>query len=128
MDLVNGSITFAQDGKFKGTITLKEGFPTGTYSITVKVPNYIEEPIVNSLAITAGAKNIPVSGNLSTGDIDNNNELTILDYNILISCYIYSPNTGACNQNNRIVSDLTDNGVNDHDDYNLHLRDWSARN
>lgn len=128
VDSVNGMITFATDGKFKSTVVLKSGFPTGTYSVTVKVPNYIEEPIASSLSIASGAKNVPVSGNLSTGDIDNNNELTILDYNILISCYIYSPNTGACNANNRTISDLTDNGVNDHDDYNLHLRDWSEQN
>jgi hypothetical protein len=68
---------------------------------------------------------------LVTGDINMDNHLSILDYNVLMSCLndpdINPSDHTACNGNADFVkrADLEDNGVVNKFDYNLFLREIS---
>ena len=73
--------------------------------------------------------------NLVAGDIDENNLLTITDYNILLSCVndaavVNIDNRVLCNTNTTYItqSDLDDNGTVDKFDYNLFLREYAVQN
>ena len=77
---------------------------------------------MQSPGITTGGKLI--SGfPLISGDINQDNKLDILDYNILIDCM---KNRSDCTPNLRTASDLNDDGKVDQVDYNIWLRDSQA--
>ncbi len=110
-------------GKFEGAVPISN-LASGSYSILVKSPRYLKRKLT-TLNTTAGGT-FSVTGNLIAGDIDSNNQLSILDFNIFISCSGFSKSSGACSSNTiyKTYSDLTDNGSIDQDDYNLFTREW----
>jgi hypothetical protein len=59
---------------------------------------------------------------LVNGDIDGDNEVSVLDYNIFVFCYY-----GYFCDDYYKVSDLNDNGKIDEIDYNLLLREYPAQ-
>ena len=64
---------------------------------------------------------------LVTGDINNDNALTILDYNVLIDCYSdLLPARNCSDQNKKASADLSDDGAVNASDYNLFLRELSV--
>ena len=123
----SGSVTYdPTSGKFAGPVPIS-GLAAGTYNILVKSPGYLRRKLATSTPTTPGGS-YNVSGNLIAGDINGDNHIDLLDFNILISCAVFSTNTATCNLNTNypVWSDLTDNtGINaDEDDYNLLLREW----
>ena len=69
---------------------------------------------------------------LINGDIDNDNKLTIFDYNLLINCSSFkkdkiSTNTPACSASIKILADLDDNAIVNQYDYQLFIREFSAQ-
>jgi hypothetical protein len=69
---------------------------------------------------------------LVVGDVNMDNQLSIVDYNILMSC-LHDPDINdfdktTCNENADFIkrSDLEDNGVVNKFDYNLFLREYSV--
>ena len=114
-------------GTFKGNASVN--LNPGNYMIKAKVNGLLTKTLANVQNLTAGTNQIP-SANLTTGDVDDDNQLTVLDYNILISCSIYSNDQkGLCNQklNNKTLSDFNDNGAVDEKDYNLFLREYPVQ-
>jgi hypothetical protein len=57
---------------------------------------------------------------LVSGDINNDNKLDILDYNILVSCFGNKSTTDSCG-GKQVDADLNDDGVVDGVDYNLFI-------
>ncbi|OGH08118.1 MAG: hypothetical protein A2W22_01525 [Candidatus Levybacteria bacterium RBG_16_35_11] len=115
-------------GTFKGNASVN--LSPGNYMIKAKVNGLLTKTLASIQNLTAGTNQIP-SANLTTGDIDDDNQLTILDYNILISCSIYSNDQGGlCNKklDNKTHSDFNDNGAVDQIDYNLFLREYPVQN
>src|ERR1035437_2550934 len=108
--------------------------------------SHLKKYLGNSIAITNIGHDNPITGtpkNLSAGDITGNtgkadNHLDILDYNVLMSCIIYTQGSdrNLCNSRSDFfpLSDLEDNGDTtaargpqvDEFDYNLFLRELSA--
>ncbi len=136
VDTRDENITYIPSaGIFKGTVSLKQGFTTGSYRVLVKSPRYLRRALGGIQTITADTTNtIPSSSTVSTltaGDIINDNAINILDYNVFISCSIFSKDGGAaCSKDAsyKALSDLNDNGIVDQDDYNLLLREWIVQN
>ena len=68
---------------------------------------------------------------LITGNINNlgisENKIDVMDYNILLSCSIYSQDPKACGQdpNYPTYSDLNDDGIVNEDDFTLWLKEVS---
>jgi hypothetical protein len=120
-------------GKFIGTADLGS-LATGSYTVSVNVAGHLTRRVEGNQAITSGQQQT-VSARLVTGDVNNDDALTIQDYNILMSCLqdpiINNPDSGALcgqNANYQILSDLDDNGSIDRFDYNLFVREYSVQN
>lgn len=106
------------------------GIQSGIYNVYVEGPQVLRGRLPGSVTITKGQSNvIPTALDLITGDINkvdrSNNNIDINDYNVLISCSIYSQDRTACESdpNYETYSDLDDNGIIDEDDFTLWLKE-----
>lgn len=70
---------------FKGTTTIT-AIPSGNYSIKIRVDNSLWRA-VKGLSLTAGETTTLSRTTLIPGDLDQDNRISLLDYNILMSCY-----------------------------------------
>ncbi|OGH29764.1 MAG: hypothetical protein A3F30_04015 [Candidatus Levybacteria bacterium RIFCSPHIGHO2_12_FULL_37_12] len=127
----SGTLVYqAGSGKFTGNVDMGN-LASANYNVKVKSDGYLRRLVPGIQNITAGqAYNVPAV-NLVAGDINGDNAIDILDYNILISCSIFSTdNQGLCNSNSqyKILADLEDNGAVNQFDYNLFLRELSVQN
>jgi hypothetical protein len=121
-----GTITYdPAAGNFKGKVYFDRNTPAKTYQIKIKSPQYLRRDLgLHQLA--QGTKiNFPVM-DFVTGDINNDNKLDTLDYNILLTCYTTSQNS-ACTDTQRVMADINDDGKIDTTDYNLFIRELSVR-
>jgi len=110
-------------GNFTGNIDLGADFNTGIYTVKIKTDKYLRGLVTGIQTITKGQINTLPSLTLVTGDINNDNQINIVDYNILIGCYSDLLPAVNCTDSNKDLSDLTDdNGVNQFD-YNLFIRE-----
>ncbi len=121
-----GVITYdANSGKFTGTVDLGQNFVTGLYTVKVTTNQFLTAIVPGIQTITSGQPaNLPYVG-LIAGDVDNNNNLNILDYNVLMGCYSDLFPATNCNPTNNALSDLNDDGAVNQDDLNLFLRELS---
>jgi hypothetical protein len=125
---VNGNISYnATTGVFTGNVVLPTSVSTGSYIIKVKSPQYLKRQVVGIITVTKGATTNISTIALTTGDIDNNNALTIGDYNILIDCYSDLLPARNCDDSaKKTTADLSDDGNVNANDYNLFLRELSV--
>lgn len=125
--------TFEYDStsqKYHAQISLPQNFQTknsDTYNLYLGGSRYLTRQYPGSITVTTGHA-VTLNNNnfyLITGDInktgDSLNQINYLDYQVLISCSIYSADQGACNQkdNYKKLSDLNADGVVDLFDMNL---------
>lgn len=110
-------------GKYIGKVTnfLWSSTP-GTFTIKIGTVGHLVKTVHPSINISDG-QTIDISADLVAGDINNDNQLSILDYNMLIGCFgLIGQNTDlACKE-----ADLNDDGTIDQFDYNLWLREFKA--
>jgi hypothetical protein len=124
----SGTVTFnAVEGNFTGNILL-ENIPSGVYTARIAISHYLRKTIPGIISITSG-QNVPLPVlSLTTGDTNNDNTLSILDYNILLDCFSdLSPARNCSDPNKKLASDLTDDGSVNQFDYNLFLRELSVQ-
>jgi hypothetical protein len=121
---VSGTITYGTTtGTFSGRFDLGTAWNTALYNIKVLTPSYLKRQLSGIQTITAGAENTTPSENMVAGDVDHDNKLTILDYNLLSTCYTFPGTVSKCSDADRLSTDLTDDGNNDEFDQNLFLRE-----
>ena len=108
----------AASGLFKGPVSTN--IASGVYTVKVKSERYLRKLLPGIQTITSKQTNNLAPGTLIVGDINNDNELNIIDYNFFRGCYQQSPISDAC-----IDADLNDNGVIDAFDYNLFIGNLS---
>lgn len=114
-----GRVSFdAGSGLFKGTINAGTIVPSGTYAVKVKLDQSLTKILASGSAITAGVTNTIPQTILVTGDVNNDNRIDILDYNILVGCFGGKVNSDSCG-GKKVDADLNDDGVVDGIDYNL---------
>lgn len=117
----------AGTGKFSTEIILPESIPDGSYTIKVKITNYLTQSIPGTINLQKNqAVTIPEIL-MTTGDVNNDNQLSILDYNLLLSCFGDGELTDTCIEGNFVVGDLNDDAYVFEDDYNLFLRELSSQ-
>ena len=123
---VTGTVTFnSSTGLFMGTIdgsTALSSLTTGDYTVKVKSDRYLRKLVPGIQKITAGGVNTLPQTNLIVGDINGDNVLDIIDYNLFLGCYNVSPVSSSCTN-----SDLNDNGFVDGIDYNFFVRSLSQQ-
>ncbi|MEK7558891.1 MAG: hypothetical protein AAB521_01130 [Patescibacteria group bacterium] len=125
-----GNIVYnSSSGLFIGTINIGT-LNTGSYIVIVSSPGYLKRRLPGATSLTSGETNKTNRIDLIAGDVNNDNILNILDYNILADCAYIKSKGKVCNQNPNygVNSDLNDNGVRDIYDYGLLLREISAQN
>ncbi|MCL5439280.1 MAG: hypothetical protein M1268_04865 [Patescibacteria group bacterium] len=133
-----GTVTFdPTDGYFKGDINLGN-IQSGNYQFKVKTPKYLRKTLPGYQTITTGTANATPVVNLTAGDVNGDDKIDILDYNIMISCLEGKQNSQECGAN-RENADLDDDDPTqygtggtaepdvDIDDYNLFLRNLSVQ-
>lgn len=125
-DTVTGAVTFAaSSGSFLGTVDLGNTVTSGPYTVKIKTPQYLRVQVGGIQTIVAGQDNQLHQTSLIAGDINGDNEINIVDYNILMGCYSDLLPPVDCNPANEVMADLTDDGHVNQYDFNLFLRELS---
>lgn len=123
-----GTVTYNNvNGNFVGSIDMGTALPSGSYIVRVTSPQYLTKRIPGFVTISSGKDNVIPTTTLTTGDINGDNVISILDYNILLGCYSDFGPAISCTEDQKRLSDLTDEGNINQFDYNLLLRDFSVQ-
>ena len=126
---VPGSITYnSTNGNFTGSLTTDKLSTSGNYLVRIKVNGYLRKLVDGIQNLTIGQTNqIPTTA-LVAGDINRDNKIDILDYNLLLDCYsdlAVAPNCASPTK--KAESDINDDGLVNQFDYNLFLREISTQ-
>jgi hypothetical protein len=125
---INYTTGATNSGKFTGAIDVaSSNIAEGNYIVKIKSPGYLKRQLPSLQTIKTGQVNALTETRLVTGNVNQDSSLDIMDYNILMSCSIYSQdNKTSCNLNSNYAyrSDLEDNGTIDQLDYTLLMREW----
>lgn len=111
------------NGNFTGSIDMGSTLKTGEYSVKIKSNQFLRRLLPGIQNITVGQTNQLPSVALVNGDIDGNNSINILDYNILMGCFSDLLPAISCPPANKLLSDIDDDGNVNQFDYNLFLRE-----
>ncbi len=133
-----GTITYDSDsksstyGKFTGSVPLPSDFVSGNYTVKVKTGGFLTKQIPGIQKLTAGKDNPLPLVNLTAGDINNDNILSLTDYGIFISCSFFAKTDEArqsCNSDDTfaIYSDLNDDGEVNEVDYGYFIQEYSVQ-
>jgi Mg-chelatase subunit ChlD len=121
-------ITYASEsGSFKGIVDLTDPITTGIYTVKVDTERHLTRLIAGIQSLTANQNNQLPTSELITGDITNDNQLDIRDYNLLLDCYSDLSTAAACNDTKKAAADINDDGPVNQVDYNLFLREISTQ-
>lgn len=125
-----GTIPYSSSqSNFTGTIPISN-LATGSYIVRVKMDGFLASQIPGIPTITSGQTTVLPSVSSVAGDIDNNNQLDLLDYNILVGCFGSKQNSSSCTMpptTQASGADINDDGVVDGVDYNLFIREISVQ-
>ncbi len=123
----SGVIRYASaSGDFRGTVVTRTPLAAGNYNIRVRSSQHLTRLIPGIQTIVSAGTNQLPPASLVAGDVNDDNKLNILDYNLLIGCNSIEPDP-LCTGILRIQTDLDDNGIIDIEDYNLFLRELSSQ-
>lgn len=119
-----GVITFnATTGAFVGNVSLGNTITSGAHTIRIKVDQYLRGVVSGIQTLTAGQTKALPSLTLIAGDVNNDNAINIVDYNILVGCYSDLLPPVSCNDLNKLRADLNDDDKVNQFDYNLFIRE-----
>ncbi len=124
-----GTLTYdSTKGNFQGPIGIYPNtFQTGKYYLKVKTNIHLKKLVSGILTITAGQTNTVPSVTLVAGDSNNDNALSILDYNSLLGCYSDLAAAVACDSGLKAKTDFNDDSFVNQIDYNLFLREIATQ-
>lgn len=117
-----------QEKVFKGIVDLGVAVPAGNYSIKIQTEKYLKKRIPVIYTLTPGLKHTISLAKLTVGDINGDNRVDILDYEILRSCFEDKANSAACGSNKQLAN-LDDDTLEKVDgvDYYVFVRSLSVR-
>lgn len=121
------SINFdSVSGKFKGDLNMGS-LASGAYSVRIKPDQFLRTIVPGIQNVILGTTNQLAAVTITGGDINNDNAVSILDYNILMGCYSDLMPATDCPGDNAQQADINDDGSVNQFDYNLFLRELSNR-
>jgi len=125
---VSGSVAFnSTSGNFAGILDGGSTLSTGSYLVKVKGIPYLRKQIGGIITVTNGATVTLPQASLTTGDANNDNQLNILDYNLMLDCYSELELARDCTPAKLLITDFNDDGSVNQFDYNLFLRELSIQ-
>ena len=101
--------------------------PDGLYTVKVKTPSFLTALLPGIQTVSQGLINSMPAVTLIAGDINGDNLISILDYNILMGCYSDLLPPSNCSPANRVLSDLNDDNAVNGLDYNIFVRSLANR-
>lgn len=110
-------------GNFSGNVALGDSFNTGMYTVKVKSEQYLRGLVSGIQTLTNGQTTSLANVVLVAGDVNNDNAINIVDYNIIVGCYSDLLPPISCNDINKVRADLNDDGKVNQFDYNLFIRE-----
>jgi hypothetical protein len=117
-----GIVTYNQTaGNFQGTVDMGT-LSSGLYTVKLKSDRYLQALVPGIQTITAGQAYQLPAVTLIVGDINGDNQINIIDYNILMGCYSDLLPPSNCPSQYASLADLNDDGAVNQFDYNLFLR------
>jgi hypothetical protein len=116
----------ATNGNYTGAAAF-DAIATGSYTVTVRADKYLQRNASGIQTITSGQTKQIAPIYLISGDIDVNNQINIIDYNVLMQCYADLTPAKNCSTQQKKLADLTDDGSVNQIDYNLFIREISNR-
>jgi hypothetical protein len=121
-----GLVVFNQQtGSFKGSVDMGPDLPSGVYTVKVKMDQSLKTLVPGIQVLTEASVNNMPQTTLINGDINNDNAINIIDYDILLGCYSDFLPAESCTPAQKVQADLTDDGSVNQFDYNLFLRELS---
>lgn len=125
-----GQVSYtSQAQNFQGTIPVSN-LPRGNYIISIKMDGFLGKLVPGIVSMTQGQVVNLASISLVNGDMNNDNQLDIQDYNVLLSCFGSKFTTPTCLTPATSLSpgaDIDDDGTVGGADYNLFLRELSVQ-
>ena len=114
----------SSNGSFTGTVDLGSAFASGIYAVKLKSDQFLRKLVPGIQNLTRGQANTLPQTTLTTGDMNNDNKIDVLDYNLLMDCFSdLTPARNCTDQTKKTSADLTDDGSVNQFDYNLFLRE-----
>jgi hypothetical protein len=110
-------------GKFVGSLDLGPEFNSGVYTVKIKTDQFLRGLVSGIQTITTGQTTSLPDLVLVSGDVNGDNQVNIVDYNLLIGCYSDLLPAIDCTPANNTLTDLNDDGNVNQFDYNLFLRE-----
>lgn len=128
---ITGTLEYSSSSaKFLVTIPVPSSVPSGSYLVKLSSDGFLTKQVPGIIQLTNGQTvTIPVVS-LVTGNINNDSQIDILDYNLLTNCFGSKQTTSSCTTPptaSSSASDINDDGVVDAADYNLFLRELSVQ-
>ncbi|MBI4091899.1 MAG: hypothetical protein HY427_01695 [Candidatus Levybacteria bacterium] len=122
VDLTKSTINYdPATGKYKGNVGLGSNFISGSYLVKVRLDNTLWKNIPGIQNIILGQTYNAPEAALVPGDIIQDNEINLLDYNALLSCY------GAKTCTTKVQADLNDDNKVDEVDLNILYAGFARR-
>lgn len=124
-----GDLTYnPSKGNYQGTAGIyPNDFPTGKYYLKVKTDYHLKKLTPGIITIIAQQTNTIPATTLVTGNANNDNALSILDYNMLLDCYSDLTQASSCNPAKKTSTDFNDDTFVNQVDYNLFLREIATQ-
>ncbi len=114
-------------GRFAGIIDLGS-IESGTYRARLKVSQYLTKIVPGITTLTNGQTHQLANISLVTGDVNNDDRINILDFNIIQDCFSgLLPPRNCADSIKKLAADITDDGAVDQFDYNLYIREISVQ-
>lgn len=125
-----GTINYMSSAQnFSGTITIAN-LASGQYLAKVKADGFLSKQLPGILTVTSGQTTTLPLVAVTTGDVNNDDQLDLLDYNIIVGCFGSKQTTASCTKpitSQSAGADVNDDGKVDGIDYNLFIREQSVQ-
>lgn len=126
---ITQNLTFDKTaGLYKGSVKINIS-NSGIYNIFISSPGYLSKRI--DAQINKDQTNNISKTNLSSGDLNTDQERNLLDYNILLACSIFNTrNKTLCPDTSEFLaySDMNSDGTVDQTDMTLWLQEYRGKN
>ncbi len=99
---------------------------SGQYQFVIRTANYLGQSIPAIQNITQQQSNTLPALSLVGGDTNNDNKVSVLDYNLIFDCFSDLTAPKNCTLEKRNATDLNDDGYVNQIDYNFFLRELSV--
>jgi hypothetical protein len=114
-------------GTYKGSIDMGTTIASGVYTVKIKTDKFLRVLVPGIQSIQAFRTNVITMVTMIGGDVNADNSVNILDYNILMGCYADLSAATNCAAGDNTRADLTDDGAVNQFDYNFFLRELTTK-